>query len=220
MSAPGRATAFVGVLVLLLLATAPPLAGAVHEPVFIPLLVGSSLAGLVALWHERNAPRRRLPGIALALGLMALALVQLVPLPPSVLRVVSPGTYAFHDQTLLVRPLTAWKPISVSPPDTLRGLAFLAAFALLAVAVELELAEGRWRRRLLRTVVYTGLVLTIVALLQAVSPEPRRLYGVWQPTWDWAVFGPYVNRNHFAGYLVMAGALALGFALDALARLR
>ena len=43
---------------------------------------------------------------------------------------------------------------------------------------------------------------------------------MWQPRWDWAVFGPYVNRNHFAGYLVMAAALALGFALEALARLR
>ena len=220
MSAPGRATTFVGVLVLLLLGAGPLLAGAVHEPVFVPLLAGASLAGLVALWHERNAPRRPLPGLKLALGLMALALVQLVPLPPAVLRVVSPGSYAFHDQTLLVRPLTAWKPISVSPPDTLRGLAFLAAFGLLAVAVQLELADGRWRRRLLRTVVWTGLVLTIVALLQAVSPEPKRLYGFWKPTWDWAVFGPYVNRNHFAGYLVMAGALALGVALDALARLR
>jgi O-antigen ligase len=151
---------------------------------------------------------------------VALALVQLVPLPPALLRVVSPGTYAFHDQTLLLRPLTAWKPISVSPPDTLRGLAFLAAFALLAVAVQLELADGRWRKRVMRTVVWTGLVLTIVALLQAVSAEPKRLYGVWKPTWDWAVFGPYVNRNHFAGYLVMAGALALGGALDALSRLR
>jgi O-antigen ligase len=59
-----------------------------------------------------------------------------------------------------------------------------------------------------------------VALLQAVSPEPRKLYGVWQPTWDWAVFGPYVNRNHFADYLVLAGALAVGLALQALARLR
>ena len=136
------------------------------------------------------------------------------------LRVLSPGSWALYDQTSLLRPLVAWKPISVSPPDTLRGLAFLAAFLLLAIAVQLELAEGRWRRRLLRTVVYTGLALTIVALLQAVSPEPRRLWGVWQPRWDWAVFGPYVNRNHFAGYLVMAAALALGFALEALARVR
>jgi O-antigen ligase len=220
MSAPGRPTTFVGVLVLLLLAAGPLLAGAVHEPVFVPLLAVASLAGVVALWSARGAPRPKLPGLKLALGLIALALVQLVPLPPAVLRIVSPGTYAFHDQTLLVRPLTAWKPISVSPPDTLRGLAFLAAFGLLAVAVQLELADGRWRRRLLRTVVWTGLALTIAALLQAVSPEPKRLYGVWEPTWDWAVFGPYVNRNHFAGYLVMAGALALGGALDALSRLR
>jgi len=61
MSAPGRATTFVGVLVLLLLGAGPLLAGAVHEPVFVPLLAGASLAGLVALWHERNAPRRSLP---------------------------------------------------------------------------------------------------------------------------------------------------------------
>jgi O-antigen ligase len=132
---------------------------------------------------------------------------------------VSPGSFAFYNDPLLV-PLVAWKPISVSPPDTLRGLAFLAAFSLLALAVFRELGEGRWRRRLLRTVVFTGLALTVVALLQAVSPEPRRLYGVWQPSWDWAVFGPYVNRNHFAGYLVMAASLSLGLALEALARLR
>ena len=220
MSAPERAATLVRVLVLLLLAEAPLLAGAVHEPVFIPLLAGSALSGFLALWVSRGSQRPPLVGLVPALGLIALALLQLVPLPPPVLRVLSPGSFALYDQTSLLRPLTAWKPISVSPPDTLRGLAFLAAFLLLAIAVELELAEGRWRRRLLRTVVYTGLVLTIVALLQAVSPEPRRLWGVWQPRWDWAVFGPYVNRNHFAGYLVMAAALALGFALEALARLR
>jgi O-antigen ligase len=220
MSAPGRASCFVRVLVLVLLAAAPFLAGAVHEPVFIPLLAGSVLAGLVTLWRHRRAPGPPLPGLWLLLGLHALVLFQLVPLPPPLLRVLSPGTFAFHSNQLLVPPLVAWKPISVSPPDTLRGLAFLVAFSLLALAVFRELGEGRWRRRLLRTVMFTGLALSVVALLQAVSPEPRRLYGVWQPRWDWAVFGPYVNRNHFAGYLVMAAALSVGFALEALARLR
>jgi O-antigen ligase len=220
MSAPGRASSFIRVLVLVLLAAAPLLAGAVHEPVFIPLLAGSILAGLVTLWRHRRAPGPPLPGLWLLLGLHALVLFQLVPLPPALLRVLSPGTFAFHSHQLLVPPLVAWKPISVSPPDTLRGLAFLACFSLLALAVFRELGEGRWRRRLLRTVVFTGLALTVVALLQAVSPEPRRLYGVWQPRWDWAVFGPYVNRNHFADYLVMAAALGVGFALEALSRLR
>jgi O-antigen ligase len=218
--APERAPSFVRVLVLLLLALAPLLAGAVHEPVFVPLVAGSALAGLVALWRHRRARVPPLRGLRLLLGLHALVLLQLAPLPPWLLRAVSPGSFAFHSQQLLVPPLVAWKPISVSPPDTLRGLAFLAGFSLLATAVFHELGEGRWRRRLLRTVVFTGLALTVVALLQAVSSEPRRLYGIWQPRWDWAVFGPYVNRNHFANYLVMAAALSVGFALESLARLR
>ena len=83
MSAPERAATLVRVLVLLLLAAAPLLAGAVHEPVFIPLLAGSALAGLVALWRRARARRgRRCPASCSALGLIALVLFQLVPLPP------------------------------------------------------------------------------------------------------------------------------------------
>ena len=220
----GRARAggarFFRVLVLVLLGAGPLLAGAVHEPVFIPLLAGSAVAGVAALLRARREPGRApLPGGRLLLALHALVLVQLVPLPPAVLRVVSPGSFSFYNDPLLV-PLTAWKPISVSPPDTLRGLAFLAGFSLLYVAVFRETAEGPWRRRLLLTVVGTGVAITVVAFLQAVSPEPHRIYGLWRPRWDWAVFGPYVNRNHFAGYLVMAAPLAVGFALEATSRLR
>jgi O-antigen ligase len=212
------------VLVLVLLGTAPLLFGAVHEPVFVPLLLGCAAAGLAAHARARRAAREGLevpplPGARLILALHALVLLQLVPLPPAVLKLASPGSFSFYNDPLLV-PLTAWRPISVSPPDTLRGLAFLAGFSLLALAVFRELGEGVWRRRLLLTVVGVGLAITVVAFLQAVSPEPRKIYGLWRPRWDWAVFGPYVNRNHFAGYLVMATPLAIGFALEALARLR
>jgi putative inorganic carbon (hco3(-)) transporter len=72
----------------------------------------------------------------------------------------------------------------------------------------------------LLTVVGAGVAITAVAFLQSASPEPRRIYGLWRPQWDWAVFGPYVNRNHFAGYLVMAAPLAVGLALEAAFRLR
>ena len=68
--------------------------------------------------------------------------------------------------------------------------------------------------------VLTGLLLTVIALVQAVSPDPRRIYGLWKPTFDWGVFGPYVGRSHFAGYLVMAIPLGLAFALESLQSLR
>jgi O-antigen ligase len=178
------------------------------------------VAGLAALRRARRDPARvPLPGARLILALHALVVLQLVPMPPAMLRVVSPGSFSFYNDHLLL-PLTAWKPISVSPPDTLRGLAFLAGFSLLYLAVFRELAQAPWRRRLLVTVVGAGVAITVVAFLQAVSPEPRKIYGLWRPDWDWAVFGPYVNRNHFAGYLVMAAPLALAFALESTSRLR
>jgi O-antigen ligase len=108
--------------------------------------------------------------------------------------------------------------VSVSPGDTLRGLAFLAAFSLFFGAVFREFGEEPWRRRLAGSVVGTGLVLTLVALIQAAAGTTT-IYGLWRPTHDYAVFGPYVNRNHFAGYLVMAIPLALAFAIEAFRQL-
>ncbi|HEX9189676.1 MAG TPA: hypothetical protein VGB87_21555, partial [Vicinamibacteria bacterium] len=89
------------VLVLVLLGAGPLLAGAVHEPVFVPLLAGCAVAGLAA--HARARRKRAeggevppLPGRRLVASLFALVLLQLVPLPPALLRLVSPGSFSFY----------------------------------------------------------------------------------------------------------------------------
>jgi O-antigen ligase len=43
---------------------------------------------------------------------------------------------------------------------------------------------------------------------------------LWRPQWDWGVFGPYVSKNHFAGYMAMAIPLAFALAGESLQRLR
>lgn len=205
---------------LLLLGAGPFLAGAVHEPVFVPLLAGFALCGATALWRARHGLATGevpLPAWRVLLALHGLVLLQLVPLPLPLLGLLSPGSRDHYERTELV---PGWHPISVSPGDTLRGLAFLAVFSLLFFAVFRELSLNPWRRRLLRTIAGTGLGITVVAFVQAASPQPRLIYGLWRPRWDWAVFGPYVNGSHFAGYLLMATPLAIGFAMESLASLR
>jgi hypothetical protein len=201
--------------VLLALAAGPLLAGAVHPVVYGPILGVFALAGLLA-WRLDAGLAGPLPGGRFLLAAHALVLLQLVPLPRAVLGLVSPGSLAYWTR-LELQPFLA-RPISVSPVDTLRGLAFLAGLSLLALFVWRELAVQPWTRRLPRVVALTGLAITVAAFVQAVGDTPRVIWGVYRPGWDWAVFGPYVNKNHFGGFLVLATPVAIGFAIDALSR--
>jgi O-antigen ligase len=219
----GRLSRWLQIVILVLLAVAPLALGAVHAPVFVPLLVAWITVG-IASWglgrwlRAQGVSQPLVPGRRLLVLLHVLVLLQLLPLPPWLLARVSPGSFAFYND-LLLAPRPAWRPIAVSPADTLRGLVFLLALTLLYAAAYRELRDDRARRRVAGTVVLTAFVMTLVALGQAASGSAR-IYGVWQPRYDWAVFGPYVNKNHFAGYMVMALPLALAFAQDAFAATR
>src|SRR5262249_37255989 len=183
--------------ILFLLLAAPLALGAVHEAASIPLLAVAYATGLLS-WARGHWSRAHgsavplVPATRPLLALHALVLFQLLPLPPRLLRLLSPGSFRFYDALALL-PLTEWKPVSVSPADTLRGLLFLGGMSLLYATVFREFDDVRWGRRLAWTVVDAGLLITLEALIQAASAEPRKIYGLWRPRWDWGVFGPYVG---------------------------
>jgi O-antigen ligase len=221
--APGRTQDALCALVLATLGLAPLALGSVTESAFVPLLVVCFGVGVYswARGHVLRTLGHDVPKVPLARLLLAfhvLVLVQLVPLPPFLLHLVSPGSFAHYNDRLLL-PLASFRPISVSPADTLRGLCFLAGFSLLFGAVFREFEGVRWRRRLAYMVVVVGLAMTVVGLVQS-AYGTKRIYGLVHTIYDWAIFGPYVNRSHFAGYIVMAIPLAVAFALEALFALR
>lgn len=135
------------------------------------------------------------PGVVFLVWVLA----QLAPLPPALASLLSPG---------LARLTSAdpgrWHPLTASVPDTLRGLAFLFSALTLHVVAATVLGEGRARRRFLRVLSGLALLLAVIGLAQ-LAAETRRIYGFFQP-WeeDASIFGPFVNRNHFAGYMLLA----------------
>ncbi|HEY5906662.1 MAG TPA: O-antigen ligase family protein [Vicinamibacteria bacterium] len=208
---------------IVVLVLAPLLFGAFFPWVFGPLHVVAYAAGLFVLARGQRARRDReaspaLPAQKPILAFGALILLQLVPLPPPVLRLVSPGTFDFHTSQMLV-PLSAWKPVSVSPADTFFGLVYFVGMALLYLAVFRLFQGERAARPLLRAVVYVGMVMTFVALVQKASGV-QKPYGLLEVEDGWAVLGPYLSPSHFAGYLVMAIPLGLGFTAESLQELQ
>jgi O-antigen ligase len=154
------------------------------------------------------------PGTRLLLLLHGLALLQLLPLPPFLLAVVSPGSYRFYNQPSGLWP-SNWRPVSVWPEWTIQTIVYLGGVSLAYAAAFRDFRERPWRRRLLVTVAVAGCALTLAGLIQAASPDPQKIYGVWRPPVDWAVFGPYENRTHFADYLILTIPVAAGLALEA-----
>jgi len=176
-------------------------------------LVALAIAAPLAAGAFALAPRLRhgemafipalVPGISLAVAVVGL---QLVPLPPSLLRALSPAADAILYDTLApVGLYPAWRPLTLDPGATALELAKAAVFTAVCATAAVLGASERRRDQLLRGLVLSGVAVVAVcygATLLGLSPLVA-------PTVT------FVNPNHLAGFLQLAAWPALGFALRA-----
>jgi O-antigen ligase len=138
--------------------------------------------------------------------------MQLVPLPEPLRSAISPH---LAEAEAVLRPdaalrLSAFAPLSLDPRGGWQAVAVVAAAALTYFAARRIFSMGGIRR-VCRVTAVVGAVAAIEAILQRLL-SPTRIYGFWQPQDAAAVpFGPVVNRNHFAAWLVMAAAVTAGY---------
>jgi putative inorganic carbon (HCO3(-)) transporter len=185
--------------------------GAVYEWAFWPLAAAVALAGLHALVRRSNVPR--LPDALLVIGLAAVAvatLAQLVPLPAPVLMALSPRATGVLEQIDIAFALRTSDrhALSIAPQATMTALVLYAAFVVLmcGVARSVSLTGARLLAALITVL---GVALALVGIVQQ-PLYAGRIYGFWAPLMQASPFGPFVNKNHFAGWMLMALPLTLG----------
>lgn len=150
------------------------------------------------------------------LVVLAAAAASLVPVPEAMGRVLSPRRDAVHAALTLAPPVAAARALALDTAAARWALAQVAA-AMLTFWACRHLFGRRSTTRIVQVVAIAGLLATLAALAQQVI-DPTRLYGIWTPLDQGArPFGPFVNRNHFATWAIMAIPLAMGAALAAVA---
>lgn len=203
---------------LVLAATVVSLVGAfggAPEWTLWPLLGGSTLAALLWVAGATHERRRWVahPVLLLPVTVAVISALQLVPLPPSVLEVLSPRAAELRAFALVPLGVTDWRPISLDVPATLRELArALAVLAILFVALQLGRSE-RSRRRLFMTLALGGLAVALIGYGHLLAGQSRELFGVHRFAVGPPFLTPFGNRNNLAGFLTLAGTAALGLAL-------
>jgi hypothetical protein len=164
--------------------------------------------------EDRSRVDRFRPMPRLMIALHLLFAVQLLPLPPSVLRVLSPGSFAAHFLPPADSP--TWAPLTASPTGTVQAWFFILGLQGLALALFSGDASSRDKRVrwLFLGMVGVGAVLALEGLVQSKSAHPYWLYGVWPVPGagghEMGIFGPYYNRDHYANLLAIAASVASG----------
>ena len=134
-------------------------------------------------------------------GLLFLGWVvfQVIPMPASMVHLLRGGEVG-----------PGFQPLTLSLPDTLRGLGFVAGAMILHLAAAAVFASRDSRERFRRVLAVLGMVLAFVGLMQVASGSPL-IYGMYRPVDapDLVSYGPFVNRNHFAGYMLMVIPMCL-----------
>ena len=189
--------------------------GGVYPWVWIP--VSCALLILASVVRPAIAADTRARALDLTLLLCGFAIIaQLVPLPYSILQAVDPNAIPLRQALWIIAPGSnveaLWLPVSIVPRDTLAALGVFGAAALMFWTCR-EICKSGGADRIVQAVALIGLLASMAAIVQRAGNK-ELLYGIWRPVDAGArPYGPFVNRNHFATWIIMASPLVFGYLL-------
>ncbi|HEY3884151.1 MAG TPA: O-antigen ligase family protein [Vicinamibacterales bacterium] len=172
----------------------------------VPAVLCAILAALCRPWtvFDGNGAVDRW----LAVG-CAVAFLQLMPLPAFVVNVLSPHDRGVWDR-LSLAPAPSALPLSIDLARSARAALLGAGLLVIFISARRIFAAGGVRR-VTRAIAAIGIVVSAIALAQDASAHGL-MYWRWHPLQEGAPpFGPFVNRNHFGTWAILAVPLVLGY---------
>jgi O-antigen ligase len=164
-------------------------------------------------WEDPRTVR-----LGIALGALVIAItVQVLPLPYSWTVWLSPGLETFLRESQLGYRPPMRRALSLEPGRT-------AVVWALAIGLSLVLVGAtRMIRRIplewfVSQLMGLAMALAVFGIVQRAFFDPANplVYGFWRPRDGGNPFGPFVNRNHFAGWMVMALPLVAMYGIGVL----
>jgi O-antigen ligase len=140
---------------------------------------------------------------------LGFSILQIVPVPVSLAGAIAPASVRFGRELTLGADST-FTALSIRPTDTVQAVVILAmAFAVFWMARETYRTGGV--RTSVRAIALAGFVVSLIGLAQSATARGL-MYWRWRPTFEGPEpFGPFVNRNHFATWAVLAIPVCLGY---------
>ncbi len=172
--------------------------------------------GALFLLTIRNVKHKRMyyqvPGLFFLLALLIYQVLQVIPLPSQLVMIVSPETYSIVKNTVLVNNPSSWISLSVNKKATLLEIfRFVSYIAFYILTVQLLSDRERLKKTIFIVVIFASMV-SLFGIIQHLLWNGK-IYWIRETVIRSAPFGPYVNRNHYAGLMEMIFPIVVGLFL-------
>jgi tetratricopeptide (TPR) repeat protein/O-antigen ligase len=189
--------------------------------IFAPLAFGSvetwsiglveilvSLATLTYLFEvrDKSKPFLKVPGILPIFLLILFMWVQLIPLPASIVSVIAPGIYQAYAPMLNLQDTNHWIPLTVNQKSTLLEALRITTYAFFYILTVQLLSHKKLLLKTTQIVAGLTTIIAFIAILQKFT-SPDLIY--WFRPAPSIPVGPWVYRNHYAGFMELAFPLVL-----------
>ncbi len=195
-----------------ILFAAPLIMGGRHPTgqfVYIALVFAVATCWMTRLCLQRE-PRWRWSGAEfLILAVIALLLLQMLPLPSAIVSTLSPRMGqllpVWSGDSDSPAGLPTWSRLSLTPDGTRLGLVVFSAHALLFLVVVQRLTELSDVKRLLKWIAVAASGMAVLGMLQYLDGTASYLWIYKHPFHDadGAARGTFSNPNHFAHFLAL-----------------
>jgi tetratricopeptide (TPR) repeat protein len=190
-------------LLCLLLCASPLMRGSVHWWSQLALAMCAALAVVLA---AMSPPALITPCVLGLVGVAIWIVIQVIPLPPLVLRPIAPGADALSKLSLSALGLyQRMRPLSLDPAASLVEVSKAFTCTCAALATVLIVRSRRARDTLWAALALSGAAVAITGLISAAVTLGD---GTMPPA-------PFGNPNHYAGFLNLCAWPALGLAMEA-----
>jgi O-antigen ligase/tetratricopeptide (TPR) repeat protein len=142
--------------------------------------------------------------------LLGLAIMQVIPMPPAFVKVLSPQTYRVYSENLSCTGGLPWLTLSVYPYATLFEIVRFISYICVYFLTVQVLRDRQSISRMTTFILITGACIALLGIFQLIFWNGKLLW-FRELTQGGNPFGPYVNRNHYAGLMEMLIPVCAGY---------
>jgi len=149
-------------------------------------------------------------------AILALFIIQIIPLPKFLLNLLSPNTYKdYMDFLPGYKDNFMWRSISFSTKSTKIEFFKIISYCIVIFVIIRSIGKKQQITRILTAISVSGFVIACFGILQKLTSNGM-IYWIVPVPENSGVFGPFVNRNHFAGFaeLIIPISAAMVFITD------